>query len=300
MFNDSSLERPLINSSCPAILRLIQIRFPDLLPNVINIETPIEITARIAKKEAAKKTGLDISDIGVIFISPCTARVTSIRNPLGIEKSYIDAAISMKDIYGALVRNLNSIPPEITSESTRESMEWAIVGGQAKILGLDSYIAVDGIHQVIKVLEEIETGRLQGLDFVEGMACVGGCIGGPLTIENTFIAKCKMFAMAKGLPASRLTEQELDSYLEMYDNGFISLTEPIEPRAILKLDKDISKSMRKMEMIEEMLKYLPGLDCGVCGAPTCRAFAEDIVKGENQKSICIVKTMESFKSKRKV
>ncbi len=84
----------------------------------------------------------------------------------------------------------------------------------------------------------------------------------------------------------------------MYDDGFIRLTEPIEPRAIMKLDKDISVSMKKMDMIEEILKYLPGLDCGVCGAPTCRAFAVDIVKGENQKSICIVKTMESFKKKK--
>jgi len=80
----------------------------------------------------------------------------------------------------------------------------------------------------------------------------------------------------------------------------IRLTEHIEPRAIMRLDDDIAKSMRKMEMIKEMLKFLPGIDCGVCGAPTCRAFAEDIVKGENQKAICIVKTMESFKNKQKV
>ncbi len=299
ILNNGSFGRPLINSSCPAILRLIQIRFPDLLPNVVNIETPIEITARIAKTEAAKKTGLDISQIGVVFISPCTARVTSIRNPLGIENSYIDAAISMKDIYGDIVRNLNSIDEENIVSSTSESMEWPIIGGQSKALGLDNYIAVDGINQVIKVLEEIDTGRLEGLDFFEGMACIGGCIGGPLTIENPFIAKCKMQSLATELPKSKITEEKVKSYLEMYDNGFISSTESIEPRTIMKLDKDISKSMKKIEMINEILKYLPGLDCGVCGAPTCRAFAEDIVKGENQKSICLVKTMESFKNKKK-
>ena len=77
ILKEDKIERPLINSSCPAILRLIQIRFPDLLPNVIDIETPIEITARIAKRDAAIRTGLDISEIGVIFISPCTASIDS-------------------------------------------------------------------------------------------------------------------------------------------------------------------------------------------------------------------------------
>lgn len=298
ILKERKIERPLINSSCPAIIRLIQIRFPDLLPNVIDIETPIEITARIAKQEAAQRTGLDISEIGVIFISPCTARVTSIRNPLGIEKSYIDAAISMKDIYGTIVRNLNISSEENLTRSTKESLEWSIIGGQSISAGVENYIAVDGINEVIKVLEEIETGRLEGLEFFEGMACVGGCIGGPLTIENPYIARTKMRNMAATLPSALIGEQQIKEYIKMYEEGFIGLTESIEPRAIMKLDKDISISMKKMEMIKEILKYLPGLDCGVCGAPTCRAFAEDIVKGENQKSICIVKTMENFKKKK--
>ncbi|MDF2839715.1 MAG: Fe-S cluster domain protein [Clostridia bacterium] len=298
LLKEGNIERPLINSSCPAILRLIQIRFPDLLPNIIDIETPIEITARIAKTEAAKKTGLDISEIGVVFISPCTARVTSIRNPLGIEKSYIDAAISMKEIYGIILRNLNSTTEEIITKSTRESMEWPITGGQSKALGIENYIAVDGINEVIKVLEEIETGRLEGLEFFEGLACDGGCIGGPLTIENPYIAKTMMRSLAKDLPMAQISDEEMKAHIKMYEDNYIRITEPIEPRAIMKLDKDIAISMKKMEMMNEILKYLPGLDCGVCGAPTCRAFAEDIVKGENQKSICIVKTMENFKKKK--
>ncbi|MDF2533068.1 MAG: NapF2 [Clostridia bacterium] len=298
ILKEDKIERPLINSSCPAILRLIQIRFPDLLPNVVDIETPVEITARIAKRDAAKRTGLDISDIGVIFISPCTARVTSIRNPLGIEKSYIDAAISMKEIYGDIVRNLSTVVEEDITVSTREAMEWSIIGGQSKAIGIEKYIAVDGINEVIKVLEEIETGRLEGLEFFEGLACSGGCIGGPLTIENPYIAKSKLQSLAKNLPCMETSDEQLKQYIKMYEDGFVGLTEPINPRAIMKLDKDISVSMKKMEMIEEILKHLPGLDCGVCGAPTCRAFAEDIVKGENQKSICIVKTMENFKKKK--
>jgi iron only hydrogenase large subunit-like protein len=292
--------KPLINATCPATLRLIQIRFPELLPNIVDIETPMEITARLAKKEAVKKTGLNMEDIGVIFISPCTARMTSVTNPLGIKKSYIDGVVSMKAIYGDILRNINPNNPEENTRSTRESLLWPLVGGQGEPLGIENYLAVDGIHEVIQVLEEIEMDKLDGLEFFEGMACIGGCVGGPLTIENPFIAKNRMKAFSKTLPASNAGEEEIKAQIQMYNEGLIRLTEKIEPRAIMRLDDDISKSMRKMEMIKEMLKYLPGIDCGVCGAPTCRAFAEDIVKGENQKAICIVKTMENFKNKQKV
>lgn len=293
------IRKPMINATCPAILRLIQIRFPELIPNIINIETPMEITARLAKTEAVKKTGLPMADIGVVFITPCTARMTSIRNPLGIDRSYIDGVVSMKAIYGEMLRNLHNEPAECLVRSTKDSLLWPIIGGQSSSLGIENYLAVDGIQEVIKVLEEIEMDKLKGLEFFEGMACIGGCVGGPLTIENSFIARSRIRALAKNLPDNNPSSEELARQIEMYESGFIRLTEKIEPRAVLRLDDDVAKSMKKMEMIEEILKYLPGLDCGVCGAPTCRAFAEDIVKGENKKAICIVKTMEGFKNKGK-
>ena len=300
ILKNSDIKSPIINSSCPAIIRLIQIRFPELLPNIANIETPIEITARLAKVEAVKKTGLSMDEIGVVFISPCTARVTGVKNPLGIEKSYIDGVLSMKAVYGEILRNLNSRDIEVITSSTRESLLWPIIGGQGEPLEIENYLAVDGIHEVIKVLEEIGMDKLADLEFFEGMACVGGCAGGPLTIENPFIAKRRMKTLAKGLQSSNVSEEETKTQIEMYKDGFIKLIEPIEPKAIMRLDDDIFKSIRKMEMIKEMLKYLPGIDCGVCGAPTCRAFAEDIVKGEDKNAICLVKTMESFKSNEKV
>jgi hypothetical protein len=206
----------------------------------------------------------------------------------------------MKAVYGEILRNISSSKAENITRSTKESLLWPLVGGQGESLGIENYLAVDGIHEVIKVLEEIEMDKLEGLEFFEGMACTGGCVGGPLTIENPYIAKTRMKALSKGLSDSDTGEEDIKAQIEMYKDGFIRLTEKIEPRAIMRLDDDITKSMRKMEMIKEMLKYLPGIDCGVCGSPTCRAFAEDIVKGENQKAICIVKTMESFKNKRRL
>jgi hypothetical protein len=288
----------MINSNCPAIIRLIQIRFPDLIPNIIDIETPIEITARITKTNVSKKTGLDIKDIGVFFITPCTARVTSIRHPIGIAESYVDGAISMRDVYGDIVRNLGDNNTSDLGERSKESLLWPIAGGQAAALGIENYLEVDGIHHVIKVLEELELGKLKDVDFIECSACTGGCIGGPLVIQNPFIAKNRIMKYVRRTDELQCTKEKLNDYIEMYKNGFIRLTEEILPKPVMMLDKDISKSIQKLELVTEILKNLPGLDCGICGSPTCRAFAEDIVNGENKKAICMIKTMNGFKTKK--
>ena len=295
----TDIKHPVINSSCPAIIRLIQVRFPDLIQNIIDLETPVEITARIAKAEAMKKTGLSYDDIGVTFITPCTARVTSVRNPLGIEKSYIDCVISIREIYGDIVRNIETVSNGNVGKSTKESLLWAIAGGQAAVVKKDNHLEVDGISNVIKVLEEVELGKLEDVEFIECSACLGGCIGGPLLIQNAFIAKNRIMNYVKKTEKSIMTNEELDKYINMYESGFLRLTEKIEPKSVMSLDTDLIKSIQKMEMVTEILKNLPGIDCGVCGSPTCRAFAEDIVKGENNKTVCIVKTMEGFKNKEK-
>ena len=61
----------------------------------------------------------------------------------------------------------------------------------------------------------------------------------------------------------------------------------IEPMPVMKLDDDIVKAMQKIGLIDETLKRLPGLDCGSCGSPTCRALAEDIVLRTAQEGDCV-------------
>jgi len=66
---ENRLRRPVISSSCPAVVRLVQIRFPSLLDNVLDLCTPMEVAATLAKDEAVRKTGLKREEIGTFFIS---------------------------------------------------------------------------------------------------------------------------------------------------------------------------------------------------------------------------------------
>ena len=98
--------KPVISSACPAILRLIQVSFPALLDNVIDFVSPMEAAAKIAKEEYAQKHGVDKADVGVFFITPCAAKMTAIRNPLGHSTSAVNwREINYRKEPGQLVRD---------------------------------------------------------------------------------------------------------------------------------------------------------------------------------------------------
>ena len=101
---------PLISSACPAVVRLIQVRFPELIDNIVDVESPMEVSASIAKKEFAEANHVDLDEIGAFFITPCPAKVTSIRAPLTKDVSMVDGAISILEIYGLLTSQLKNQP----------------------------------------------------------------------------------------------------------------------------------------------------------------------------------------------
>ena len=77
------LPKPIISSACPAIVRLIGLRFSSLVDNLLPIMPPIEYAARLARKEALEAhPELSDDDICVLFISPCPAKISYIKNPI--------------------------------------------------------------------------------------------------------------------------------------------------------------------------------------------------------------------------
>lgn len=279
--------KPLIATLCPAITRLIQIRFPSLIDHIMQIESPMEVAARLAKQKVIKELGLSLSDIGVFYITQCPAKITSIKNPIGIKESYVDGAIPIEAIYTKLLKIYDDV--EINNKiqkASNKGISWASVGGQSSALGLVNYLAVDGIENVIKVLEEIELGKLNNVDFFEGYACVTGCVGGPLNVENPFIAKNRIRQRAN---YHGNIDYEKSEILNEVKEVQVYLTEEIKPSGILKLDSDIQKAIEKMDLIEKIYKKLPGIDCGSCGSPTCRSMAEDVVRGKASLEDCIIK-----------
>ena len=283
-------ERPVISSACPTISRLIQIRFPELIGYILPLITPAELAAGIAKKLAMDETGLPAEKIGAIFISPCPAKVSTILNPIGRAKSNLDAAIAIKDIYPLLIEAVKgNSDTGVCGIAGPDGVRWGSSGGEATASGEDRYLAADGIENCIRVLEKLEDGKID-VDFVELNACPGGCVGGVLTIENPFIAKARLKRLLQDLPSEgEARKPARDIVSAMWE-------EPIGYMPVMELDSDIGTAMKKMSEIDAISQTLRGLDCGSCGAPSCRAFAEDIVQGECTKDDCIFVLRESMQN----
>ncbi len=292
--NQPGLQKPVISAACPVVLRLIALRYPSLTDNVMKMLPPMEIAAKLARENAlAAHPELTPADIGVCFISPCPAKASYVKNGFGDYQSQVDAVVSMSDIYFKLVGAMSQDDEtESLSESGMIGIGWATSGGEASALFNDSYLAADGIENVNRVLDQIENGNIPSLEFVELNACTGGCVGGVLTIQNPFIAKARLQNLRRYLPVSQnFLPPDADTVPAEY--GFDDLP---EYGGVSRLGSTRAESMRLMAQAQELHRQLPGLDCGSCGAPTCRAFAEDVVVGCANALDCLLMKRDELKA----
>ncbi len=277
-------EGPYLSTACPTVVRLIRVRFPVLLPRLLPLKPPVELAAEIARKRAVEKTGLPSEDIGIFFLSPCPSKVTYAKEPLGIEKSQIDKVLAIKDIYPLLLSHMTDDVSRLKplSFSGRIGVGWSNSGGESSGLVTDEYMACDGIMAVLRVLSNLEDEKFHGLKFIELNACNGGCVGGTLNVENPYIAIAKSKRLQRSLPISRSRAADY-SDLNL-DCGW---EKSVEYEPVFRLGETFQESLDMMNRLESLEKELPGLDCGSCGAPTCRSLAEDIIRGEASKNDCI-------------
>ncbi|SDB24580.1 [Fe-Fe] hydrogenase large subunit C-terminal domain-containing protein [Eubacterium oxidoreducens] len=289
---------PIINSTCPAVVRLIRVRFPELLDHLIPFVPPIEIAARAALAQTMEQTGYKEEEIEIVYITPCPAQAAYIKSPIGIEKTHITSVLAMKDIYKQLVRCMeeNPNPKEKLIRAGRSGVGVGTTCAEARGIGIRNYVAVDGIENVIKTLEEIEDDRLpDDLIFAELKNCSAGCMGGVLNVENPYIARAKVKQLDRYIPVTKKSPRE---YFEKLCNIQIEWENTPEFEPVFELGQSMQESIDNMSKVETLLKTLPGMDCGSCGAPTCRALAEDIVRGfEGSKKENCIYLLRGFYSK---
>ena len=277
-------ELPLISSACPAVVRLIQIRYPSLIPNLIPIKSPMEVAAQNARREFCMQNQVAPEEVGVFFISPCAAKMTSVKAPLEVEYSNVNGVIPIRMVYFKLLKQLSKIKgenvDEILLQSGKFGVRWASTGGEALAIDTTKVLYVDGIQNVVKIFEDLEDDKIKDIDFIEASACIGGCTGGPLTVENLYVAKNRNRQQMENTPAFyRAIEPE-----EVENTAW---EKPLIHCNVSILDPDMTKAMEKLRKMNEIYEQLPALDCGACGSPSCRALAEDVVRGKARMTDCI-------------
>ena len=236
-------ELPLISSACPAVVRLIQLRYPNLIPNLIPIKSPMEIAAQNARREFCALNNVSPDEVGVFFLSPCAAKMTSTKAPLEVERSNVDGVIPIKMVYFKLLKQLAKMREdnvdEILLQAGKYGVRWASTGGEALAIDTKKVLYVDGIQNVVKNRQQMEDTP----------------------------------AFYREIEAEELRDTAWEKPLIHYD--------------VSTLDPDMMKAMEKLRKMNEIYERLPALDCGACGSPSCRALAEDVVRGKARMTDCI-------------
>jgi Fe-S-cluster-containing hydrogenase component 2 len=273
---------PLISSFCPAVVRLVQLNYPGLLDQMLPILPPAELAARDAKTSQSARTGLSVERIGAIHLTPCPAVMFSIQDHPGIGRSYLDAAVAISDIFQTLaegVAEVGEVEENMDGGETASGVSWAFMAGLPRSLPADHAVSAAGIQSVIRILDDVEKGKLKDCVLIECYACAEGCVGGCLTVENPDLARSKAIKLTQQLPAGPAAGR--DDLERRYRRGEFFTDEPLFP-----LEKDSTESAGMVRERDLLLSRLPGIDCGVCGAPSCRAFAEDSVLGSGSGNSC--------------
>jgi Na+-translocating ferredoxin:NAD+ oxidoreductase RNF subunit RnfB len=296
--NDHPEIRPVISSFCPAIVRLIQVRFPSLVGNIAPFKAPLDLAAISYRKKLVDQ-GIRNEDIGLYYITPCAAKIAAVKSPVGEKVSPINGVINMNTLYNRIYSVIKReekgfcIVPE-KEQLLPEEMIWTLTGGESRHIH-GRCLAIDGISNAIDFLERLENNTLGNFDFLEMRACDKSCAGGILSSTNRFLVSERLH--------NRADQYFIDKNLgKIFDNKTITRykdyvtanasLERIEPRSIMKLDEDMIQAMKKMRRIEKIKTYLPGIDCAACGAPSCRTLAEDVVQGRAHTSDCVFVAMK--------
>jgi Na+-translocating ferredoxin:NAD+ oxidoreductase RNF subunit RnfB/anti-sigma regulatory factor (Ser/Thr protein kinase) len=191
---------------------------------------------------------------GAVFGAPCPAAATVAALAGGVE------TVDLADLRRWLAA-------EVAAVAAAEVEPPAGAGRASDGLGI---MRVSGARHAADVLEAVEDGRLGDVTLVEIWLCDQGCFGGPRMREDAFVARARWQRAC--WPAGHAAAMRRD--------------EPLAARAGLRLDPDMRAAMAKLSRIDQMRRRLPGRDCGLCGAPDCAAFAEDVVLGRVGPSAC--------------
>lgn len=239
--------RPVISPACPAVVDLVQVRFPSLIPQLAPFLSPLE--AAVAQWEGGQG----------VLVPVCPAQCTCLTAPGAGAPVALTSPEAMRQALAPLVRAKGpDSPGDVPGVG-------AAGAPQADVL------RVHGMRQVMDLLDRVENGFCRDLTVVEPYACEQGCFGSPLLWENAFVARRRWHEVAHRFEG---------------DASAVRRKTPLQARDGVRLDADMSEAIAKLARIEKLARSLPGKNCNVCGAPSCSAFAEDVVLGRVARGGC--------------
>ncbi|MDY5969091.1 MAG: [Fe-Fe] hydrogenase large subunit C-terminal domain-containing protein [Bacteroidales bacterium] len=279
--------RPMISAFCPAIVRLIQVKYPSLVDNIMSLRAPCDICAIYIRKELTER-GIPDKQIGLFYVTPCAAKIAAVKSPVADEDILVDGTINMDSLFNRVYHKIKEqgkdyvFPQLVAPRLSADSILSTLNNGERRLNMAKRSYAVDGLESVMEILDKVENDELEGVDFLELRSCTLSCAGAALSIDNRFLSSERMYTRArKTATRERNGEMARDHEMDKYSEYLLNNVElePVKARNAMALDPDIGKALEKMERRNKLASMLPQIDCGLCGAPTCETLATDVVRG---------------------
>lgn len=276
---------PLISPVCPVVNRLIAYRFPSLLDHILPIITPRELAARELRKRLYCEKVFRLEDFGLYHVTPCSAKMIEVKEPMFLKNSYFDGILGISEVFNVVNKYIAEVEEEIIlHQSSGVGIAWGLCGGEMAGFGHGNFLAVSGMQETIRYLEKIEMGLLRDIEFIEFRSCSEGCIGGPLTVADKYQAKTTVERLTRKYGIEKRVNTS--SIKKAFDEGWFFIEKKSAPSAPRKR-LSISEAIERQDQIEKVLQTLPQKECGACGSPDCRTFAEDVVDGNSSMRECV-------------
>lgn len=176
----------LTSCCCPVWFNMTKKKYPELYERMSPSVSPMIASGRVLKSL--------YENIKVVFIAPCIAKKSEMLEP--DLKGAIDFVINfreLKEIFTALDIDLENLPEDEKDQASMGGRLYGRTGGVSfsvktvvnrleptRVIKLKAK-KVDGVMSCKKILEELSAGIDVDANFIEGMGCVGGCVGGPKT-----------------------------------------------------------------------------------------------------------------------
>ncbi len=259
----------IISSCCHSVNLLIQKHFPEALPYLAKVVSPMQAhSLEIKQRNPEAKT---------VFIGPCISKKAEAEDYPGI----VDCVLTFEELTQWLENE------KVELEKTEDSPE---EGGKARLFptgggilrSMDcknkdyTYIHIDGVENCVNALREIASGKMEKC-FIEMSACYGSCVSGPVIERNrhAFINNTNLvdkYAKDNDFNATPLSDEKMNK-----DIKFIGV------KRLMPGSKAIDEILRKMG------KRSPEdeLNCGSCGYDTCREKAVAVFNGKADLSMCL-------------
>jgi hypothetical protein len=224
----------------------VEVKFPSLIGHLVPLASPWE---------AAQQ---DLDGRAATYAVSCPSQRTALlaQHPTAQRDTVTVGAVR------------EAVLPRLAARARRPSDTAA---APPHACGADDLLVATGVPHVLAVLEAVEDDRLPGISAIEAYLCDGGCFGSPLLAEDAHVAAWRWATAGDTAPGDR----------ESRDRG-----RPFRARPGIRLDADMAVAIRKLTQLDAETRSLPGRDCGVCGAPTCAALAEDIVMERAARADC--------------